>query len=55
MSSIAGSIKVHPVLKPNFEVVITFMSAMLVFPVSPEIYNSFDILFVCFFDLMNEL
>ena len=32
----------------------TLMSGILSFRVSPDLYNSFDILLICFHDLMNK-
>ena len=37
-----------------FEAVTTIMSRILGFSVSPDLYNSFDTLFICFHDLMNK-
>ena len=37
-----------------FEAVITTMFGILGFPVSPDIYNSFHILLICFHDLINK-
>ena len=42
-------------LRLYFEAVITTMLAILGFPVSADLYNSFDILLICFHDLINKL
>ena len=38
----------------NFEAAKLLMSEILVFPASLQLYSSFDTLFVCFDELMNN-
>ena len=47
--------KLYQVLKLYFEVAKLLMSEILAFPASLELYNSSDILLVCFHGLINNL
>ena len=44
----------YPTLTFYFEAVTTIMPGTLGFPVSPDLYNSFETLLICFHDLINE-
>ena len=46
--------KLHLTLTLCSEAVTTIMLGISSFPVSPDLYNSFDTLLICFHDLMNK-
>ena len=46
--------KLYLTLTHYFEAMTTIMLVIISFSVSPYIRNSFDTLFICFHDLMNE-
>ena len=45
--------QLYPTLTFYFEAVTTIMLGILGFPVSADLYNSFDTLLICFHDLMK--
>ena len=56
MNFVSGRVsqKNYLTLSLNFEAVTTLMSGSLGFPVSPDLYDSFDTLHVCFHGVMNN-